>query len=430
MAFSIYSGAAIVLLSSSSATTMTVTSAYALPGPQTIKVRNLVIDLGNGVKTDAQLTLPMLGKGPFPGVLLVHGSGAVDMNEQIGKISARFWQIAQYLSERGFAVLRYDKRGVGPNLTISNSNVWGNTTFTNLKQDAQKALAVLIKQPEVDPNRITVIGHSEGTTIVPRIAIENATKVKNIVLMGAVANNTRDLTYLQTVTTPVLYAQRVLDRDYNGLLSLSEAGKNPVFNTLVGNLTLLLETPTSTGNGTTKYQLNPAYNTNKDTYISINNELKPKLVAQFNSLTVVTPGKKCTEISGCPIWLKSQYALEPNLNIIGNIPHSTSVLIQQGQNDSQTPIQQAFLLQQALIAARHPDNTLITYPNLGHAFYPSSEWKTILGPIQQYVLADLYSWLAAHSGFTVPAGSSATTSTNSTTSTMASFLSSNSTASR
>jgi hypothetical protein len=37
----------------------------------------------------------MLGKGPFPGVLFVRGSGAVDMNEQIGTTSSRFWQIAQ-----------------------------------------------------------------------------------------------------------------------------------------------------------------------------------------------------------------------------------------------------------------------------------------------------------------------------------------------
>ncbi|MGC2571810.1 MAG: hypothetical protein WA364_09895, partial [Candidatus Nitrosopolaris sp.] len=38
------------------------------------------------------------------------------------------------------------------------------------------------------------------------------------------------------------------------------------------------------------------------------------------------------------------------------------------------------------------------YPNLGHTFYPSSEWLTSIGPIQPYVLADLYAWLEAHSG--------------------------------
>jgi uncharacterized protein len=41
---------------------------------------------------------------------------------------------------------------------------------------------------------------------------------------------------------------------------------------------------------------------------------------------------------------------------------------------------------------------LITYPDLGHAFYPSSQWITALGPIQQYVLADMYAWLEGHSG--------------------------------
>ena len=86
---------------------------------QTIKYRNLVIDLGNGVKTNAQLTIPAVGKGPFPGVLLIPGSGAVDMNETLDKeCSKPFWQIAQYLSERGFAVLRYDKRGVGSQVTL------------------------------------------------------------------------------------------------------------------------------------------------------------------------------------------------------------------------------------------------------------------------------------------------------------------------
>lgn len=81
----------------------------------TIKYRNVVIDLGNGVKTNAQLTYPAVGKGPFPAVLLVHGTGPTDMNETLTKTAKPFWQIAQYLSERGFAVLRYDKRGIGTN---------------------------------------------------------------------------------------------------------------------------------------------------------------------------------------------------------------------------------------------------------------------------------------------------------------------------
>jgi uncharacterized protein len=70
-----------------------------------------------------------------------------------------FWQIAQYLSERGFAVLRYDKRGIGANITINN-NIWGNATIIDLIHDAKKALNILTLQPEVDPKRISIIGHS------------------------------------------------------------------------------------------------------------------------------------------------------------------------------------------------------------------------------------------------------------------------------
>src|SRR5215204_3254009 len=169
------------------------TSAIAQPFIQTVKHRDLVIDLGNGIQTNAQLTFPAVGNGPFPGMLLVHGSGPVDMNETLSPDSKPFWQIAQYLSERGFAVLRYDKRGVGANSQIIDYNMWGNLTFDDLKHDAETALSVLTQQPEVDPSKITLIGHSEGTIIVPRIVIDqeenktSATTIKNIVLMGSAA---------------------------------------------------------------------------------------------------------------------------------------------------------------------------------------------------------------------------------------------------
>src|SRR5438552_8314528 len=186
---------------------------------QTIKYRNLVIDLGNGVKTNSQLTLPAIGQGPFPGVLLIPGSGANDKNETLGfvhkngpKPPTPFWQIAQYLSERGFVVLRYDKRGIGANFTI-NQNVWGNATSNDLIQDSKKALNVLIQQPEVDPKRISIVGHSEDTIIAPIVAIDNSMKVKNIILMGTVAQNLRDIVRYQVVSLPLEYATQVLDKD-------------------------------------------------------------------------------------------------------------------------------------------------------------------------------------------------------------------------
>jgi alpha-beta hydrolase superfamily lysophospholipase len=370
----------------------------------TVKYRNMVIDLGNGLHTNAQLTIPAVGDGPFPGVLLVPGSGNVDMNETIGYVRIDnetgtkiyppvrpFFQIAEYLSERGFVTLRYDKRGIGENNTILDSNVWGNVTSNDLKQDAEKALDVFIQQPEVDPKRISIIGHSEGTIIAPRVAIDNPDKVKNLVLMGAVAQNFSKIGEFQVVSLPLLYAKEVLDHTHDGLLSLKEANENPIFSFWAGNLTLIL---------TQNKQLNPEYNTNNDIYLDIDNELKPILLENFKSQSVLKSAEKCTASNPCPIWIKSTYALPPNLDIIGNLSSNTSILILQGENETQTPLQQAFLLQQKLTDVGHPDHTLITYPNLGHIFYPSSQWITGAGPIEQYVLRDLYSWLESHSGST------------------------------
>jgi uncharacterized protein len=208
---------------------------------QTIKYRDLVIDLGNGVKTNTQLTIPAIGNGLFPGVLLITGSGAEDMNETWGYIridnstgsmiypSTPLFQIAEYISDREFVTLRYDKRGIGTNHTILDSNVWGNLTINDLEQDANKALAVLTQRPEVDNSKITVLGHSEGTVIAPRVAIDNPSKVKNIVFMGAIAQNVSEILDFQTVSLPLLYAKEVLDKNHNGSLSVQEASQDVNF---------------------------------------------------------------------------------------------------------------------------------------------------------------------------------------------------------
>ena len=88
--------------------------------------------------------------------------------------------------------------------------------------------------------------------------------------------------------------------------------------------------------------------------------------------------------------------LEPTLSAIGNVSDSTDILIMNGENDTQTPIQQAFLLEQRLTEVNHPDHTLITYPDLGHLFSPSSPWFTEFGPIEEHVLSDLHRWLSDH----------------------------------
>jgi pimeloyl-ACP methyl ester carboxylesterase len=79
----------------------------------------------------------------------------------------------------------------------------------------------------VDPKRISIIGHSQGTIIAPILAIDNSTKVKNIILMGTVASSIRDLIYLQRVSLPLEYAEKVLDKNHTGLISIQQISKDP-----------------------------------------------------------------------------------------------------------------------------------------------------------------------------------------------------------
>jgi len=110
--------------------------------------------------------------------------------------------------------------------------------------------------------------------------------------------------------------------------------------------------------------------------------------------------------------------------MIGNVSLSTGILILQEENDTKTPVQQAFMLQQRLTDVNHPDHTLITYPGLGHDLSPATGYysgSSMYGlqksePIEDYALADLYEWLEAQCGLSHPYVTTATSTLGANTS--------------
>src|SRR5512137_282753 len=109
---------------------------------------------------DGTLTLPE-GAGPFPAVILITGSGPQNRDEEIFGHKP-FLVLADHLSRRGIAVLRYDDRGVGK----STGNL-ATATSEDLAGDAWAAWQMLSARPEIDPKRIGLLGHSEGGLIAP-----------------------------------------------------------------------------------------------------------------------------------------------------------------------------------------------------------------------------------------------------------------------
>jgi len=133
-------------------------------------------------KLPGTIALPK-GKGPFPGLVLVHGSGPNDRDESVGGAKV-FKDLAQALASRGIAVLRYDKRTrIYPRQCAADQNF---TMNQETVEDAVRAAALLRTQPEIDARRVFVLGHSQGGYMAPRVGKRDPKIAGLIVLAGNV----------------------------------------------------------------------------------------------------------------------------------------------------------------------------------------------------------------------------------------------------
>jgi pimeloyl-ACP methyl ester carboxylesterase len=124
----------------------------------------------------ATLTIPP-GKGPFPAVVLITGSGPQDRDESLLGHKP-FLVLSDYLTRHGIVVLRADDRGTG-----KSTGVFGTATSADFATDTEAGISYLKTRPEVDPHKIGLIGHSEGAVIAPMIAARNK-DVAFIVMMA------------------------------------------------------------------------------------------------------------------------------------------------------------------------------------------------------------------------------------------------------
>jgi dienelactone hydrolase len=127
------------------------------------------------------LTVPA-GNGPFPAVVLVQGSGPEDQDETIGP-NKPFKDLAWGLASRGIVVFRYTKRTQKYGAQSSDDPVRLIVEDETIS-DARAAVALVVKEPKVDPKQVFLLGHSLGAYLAPRIATGDA-EIAGIVMLAA-----------------------------------------------------------------------------------------------------------------------------------------------------------------------------------------------------------------------------------------------------
>ena len=151
---------------------------------------DVTFDSKPSVKLAGTLTLPQNRSGQVPTVLLISGSGPNSRNESILNHQV-FLVLADYLTRRGFGVLRYDKRGIG-----KSTGSYAQATSADFADDAEAGIAYLKTRKEVDRSKIGLIGHSEGGLIAPLVASRNK-DIAFIILMAGPGMNGEQILYRQ-----------------------------------------------------------------------------------------------------------------------------------------------------------------------------------------------------------------------------------------
>ena len=180
------------LLEPAPSSTATATIDYSAPAGATFTAEEVTIPVST-YSLAGTLLVPKTRKRAYPAVVMITGSGLQTRDSRLPlpglEKYAPFRQIAERLASSGVAVLRVDDRGIGGS---TGRETLGNATTTTLAEDTRAQVAWLRGRKEIDPERIVVVGHSEGASIAAMVAASDA-KIAAVVMMAGVAKRGADV---------------------------------------------------------------------------------------------------------------------------------------------------------------------------------------------------------------------------------------------
>ena len=189
----------------------------------------IVIGEGTEYPLNGLLTIPDGTAGPYPAVVMVHGSGASNMDEKVIKLTP-FKDLADGLAAHGIASIRYDKRTFVHGRKMMKANAAGMTVREETIEDALLALAMLRDDKRIDSDRVFILGHSMGAMLAPRIDAEGG-DVRGLIMMAGTPHRLEDIVirqlkqsrgvnHLLGLVTAI--ESRYFIKKFNGLYELSD----------------------------------------------------------------------------------------------------------------------------------------------------------------------------------------------------------------
>ena len=403
----------------------------------------VVIGYGSRWPLGGTLTMPSGAslEAPVPAVVLVHGSGATDRNLAVGPSQA-FYDIAEYLSANGIAVLRYDKRtythdvveAYGPAFTV-----WEETI-----EDAILAADLLRTDPRIDPYRIYMAGLSLGGMLAPRIQTSGGNFAGLIIMAGSprqlleiTIDQERDLIeltqyqlenlelHLQQQLEELTMQLMVLESQVEFIENIIETedfetlrAADPAFYEIDDEAALQLAQDMREEATALYQQLSQALYAvieamTEESMEEIDNEGREHVALWAEALDALEENLEAiTEMSAedaqaamlgaFPAYYIRDMALNPTPELLAEI--TVPMLILQGGNDFQVFAHRDFVLFEELLGYR--DNvTFRLYPGLSHVFMSSIatnlneslfERDYVPGNVYFQVLRDIVDWVLAH----------------------------------
>lgn len=307
---------------------------------------------GHNVTLAGTLLVPKLEAGKrVPAVLIVAGSGPTPRDGvTIGTAKQLIYRdLAEHLAARGYAVLRYDKRCVG----ASECKMPG--SFDDYIDDARGAVDFLKQQPQVDPARIFLFGHSEGGYIVATLATHDEPKYAGVILAATAGR-----------TLGKVMREQLQNR-------LTEAGKPAAeVNAFLAKFDRIHRLLASGQSNFANEKLDPQ------------DPLDTLLLSLIKQQQIVV----------------SLLVNDP-LQIVNNI--HAPVLILQGKKDMQVTVKDAQFLEEALRRADHKDSTLQLFDDVDHLLKTNKEKASLASyadatrPLDAQLLTVLTEWLQKRS---------------------------------